>query len=333
MGPPAGPRPGAAITCRDGQERWHLLAARLLARWRAARGTRSPHEDRSRAQRGAPPRKDKNHKDAELHRSHHPTRLIDALCVLFMVGLVAGCGGSAPAADPQSIAAAIERIEATPPSAITPEQVAEAFALGSRATDLQRDLLERDLIDSVVEWDLKVYEVAFADGFYKVTSQAIPIEAGDALQLLRVAAFVQAQDAADEGLLRSVRTDDVIRIRGIVREIQLRTVLVVWPGVVVGVRRTAGYWQNAQKRERENIGDTRLKPATNHRDHRGCAVCSVCDDLGGDVASRAPDRIRGSTPVIGRKGTGGRGSARRSRSPIRVTRSERTSDNRCAPRT
>jgi hypothetical protein len=38
---------------------------------------------------------------------------------------------------------------------------------------------------------------------------------------------------ADEALLRAVKTEDLIRIRGIVQEIRLRTFVVVVPAVVV----------------------------------------------------------------------------------------------------
>ena len=52
------------------------------------------------------------------------------------------------------------------------------------------------------------------------------------MPLLRVVAFLLPQSETDDALLRTVKTDDVIRIRGIVQEIQLRTIVVVVPGVV-----------------------------------------------------------------------------------------------------
>jgi hypothetical protein len=142
-----------------------------------------------------------------------------------------------PVSDPSagmSVADAVALIEKTPRSELTPQAVAEVFALNTKSTDVQREMLEKDLVGHSVEWDLRVYEVASEDGRYKVTSQEIPIKDGDAVPLLRVVAFVLPQDEKDNVLLRSVKTDDVIRIRGIVQEIQLRTIVAVVPGVVVG---------------------------------------------------------------------------------------------------
>jgi hypothetical protein len=116
---------------------------------------------------------------------------------------------------------------------VTPEQVAEAFALGSDSTDLQRELIEKDLVGSVVEWDIRVYEVSYADGRYKVTSQPIPIASADAIQLIRVVALIQAQSNGDDDLLRAVKTDDVLRIRGLVQDVVLRTVVTIGPAVLV----------------------------------------------------------------------------------------------------
>jgi len=50
--------------------------------------------------------------------------------------------------------------------------------------------------------------------------------------------FVVPQGEADQALLMKVKTDDVIRVRGIVQEIRARAVVVV-PGVVVGVPDTS----------------------------------------------------------------------------------------------
>jgi hypothetical protein len=153
---------------------------------------------------------------------------------LALFGLLAGC---APIADPSvglPVDEAIAALDAAPRSELTAEAVAEAFALGSRATDVQRDLLQAELVGHVVEWNLPVFDVALADGRYRVTSQALPITDADAAPLLRVVAFVLPRNAADDTLLRAVKTGDVVRIRGQVQEIRLRAVVVMVPGVVTG---------------------------------------------------------------------------------------------------
>jgi hypothetical protein len=162
--------------------------------------------------------------------------------VLLLSVLLAGCGEVGPpeaiptdgAPAQLSIEEAIAAIQAATPNPVRPEQVAETFAFGTNATDVQREMMEKDLVGSVVEWDLVVYEVEFADGKYQVTSQPIPVQSADAFQLVSVVAWVQAQSPADDAFLRSVKTGDPIRIRGLVQGIFLRTMVRVGPGVVVG---------------------------------------------------------------------------------------------------
>lgn len=153
--------------------------------------------------------------------------------------LLTGC---TPVNDPSaglSVPETVALIDSTPRSDILLPNLAEAFALGTRATDVQRDQLEKNLVGRTVEWDLPVYDVGFADGRFDVTSQMIPTSnRAEAVPLLRVMVFVVPQGEADQALLMKVKTDDVIRVRGIVQEIRARAVVVV-PGVVVGVPDTS----------------------------------------------------------------------------------------------
>ena len=109
----------------------------------------------------------------------------------------------------------------------------ESFALGSRATDVQREAITQSLVGHSVEWSIPVYEVQYAGGRYTVSSQAIPVQDPEAVALTRVMAFVSPRSEADEARLRAVKTGDVLRIQGIVQEIRLRTFVVVIPAVMV----------------------------------------------------------------------------------------------------
>ena len=160
-------------------------------------------------------------------------RAVTVLGALSLFALLVGCE---PVNDPSagmSVADAVALIEKAPRSELTPQAAAEAFALNTKSTDVQRQMLEKELVGHSVEWELQVYEVALEDGRYKVTSQAIPITDTDATPLLRVVAFVLPQSDDDDVLLRAIKTDDTIRIRGIVQEIQLRTIVAIVPGVLV----------------------------------------------------------------------------------------------------
>lgn len=151
------------------------------------------------------------------------------LLLFFLVGCAPVPDPSAGLSSEESIAL-IDQVE---PSDVALETVAETFALGTRATDVQRQNLQTELIGHRVEWDIPVYEVSFTEGRYEVTSQPIPIQDPEAAALIRVMALVIPTSKSDEELLQAVRTDDVIRVRGIVQEIRLRTIVAVVPAIAV----------------------------------------------------------------------------------------------------
>jgi len=165
--------------------------------------------------------------------------VIGALCLLV---LLVGCGeiessgesavDGAPA--PMSIEESIAAIKAATPNPITPQAVAETFVLGGTATDVQREIMEKALVGSVVEWDLVVYDVKFEQDRYELTSEPIQVTSTAPVQLVAVVAWIQSQGPEDDALLQRVKTGDPIRIRGLVQGIFLRTMVKVGPGVVVG---------------------------------------------------------------------------------------------------
>ena len=155
------------------------------------------------------------------------------LGMAFVIALV-GCEG-----DPQDVSgsatlevqlADLVRADVVP---VSPEQVSEAFALGSDSTDLQREILRKELIGKVIEWDIQVYEIEMGNGNYKITSQPLPIKSKNAVQLLRAVIFVSPMNDADIELLKIFRTNNMIKVRGRIRNIVLRTVVVVEPAFLI----------------------------------------------------------------------------------------------------
>lgn len=152
---------------------------------------------------------------------------------LVLAAILSAC---APVPDPSaglSVEESIALIEQVQPSDVALEAIAETFALGGRATDVQRENLTADLIGHRVEWDIPVYEVSYSEGRYEVLSQPIAVQDPEAAALIRVMAIVIPTSPADEELLQAVKTDDVIRVRGIVQVIRLRTIVAVVPAIVV----------------------------------------------------------------------------------------------------
>ena len=153
-----------------------------------------------------------------------------------MVGLavllVAGC---APVNDPSAgmtPAQIVELIDQTPKADIAPEVVAEAFALNTRSTDVQRQMLEQSLVGHTIDWSIQIYDVNLDGARFLVQSSEFTVADGEAVPLLSVMAYITPQSDADDALLRAVKTGDTLRIRGVVQEIRLRTFVVVVPGVV-----------------------------------------------------------------------------------------------------
>lgn len=118
-------------------------------------------------------------------------------------------------------------------SMITLKQVAETFALNGKHTDLQRELLKKELTGKVVEWRIKVYDIALTDGTYKITSQPYPIESADAINLIRTVSFIRPQNSKGAAFIERTVTDDEITVRGLVQEIVLRSVVVLSPAIIV----------------------------------------------------------------------------------------------------
>jgi len=76
---------------------------------------------------------------------------LQLLCVVLPVMLF-GCGDGADAKQSsQVIEEQLADIRSAKLSRVTPEEVSEVLALGSDSTDLQRDILNKELVGSVVE--------------------------------------------------------------------------------------------------------------------------------------------------------------------------------------
>ena len=153
-----------------------------------------------------------------------------------MACTLTACGGNDAQQEQtqaQEPAFTLADLEAAKPVAVTPEQVAETFALGSKSTDLQRELLEKEVSGQVVEWDLQLYEVSLEGDVYTVSTEPVPVADSDTVNLIRIIANVRARTPEEHAFLRAVKTGDPIRLRGRLTAIALRTAVVLDPAVVV----------------------------------------------------------------------------------------------------
>ena len=160
----------------------------------------------------------------------HPPPSVLTLAALALA-LLGGCGDEGRrTVEPQDLDALLER----PAVPLTPQEAGRTFALGGRHTDVQREIMVKQLVGQVVQWEIRVYDITHRNGVYQVLSQPLAEGAsGDGLNVLRVQAMVSPMHEGDHTTLRSAQTDDLITVRGQVRSIELRTLVLVEPAVLV----------------------------------------------------------------------------------------------------
>lgn len=129
---------------------------------------------------------------------------------------------------------AVKEIANIQPVPIELSQVSDVFSLGGNATDLQRELIHKQLVGSVVRWTVKIYEISSADGGnYRVVSEPPLTETTNGLSLVHVQAIVTPRTDADIQAMQSAKTGDSIVIKGRVQDIVLRGAVVIQPAILV----------------------------------------------------------------------------------------------------
>lgn len=123
----------------------------------------------------------------------------------------------------------VNQILATTPIPVSWEDVATTFSIGGLHTDLQRQMKTEKLIGQVVQWRLRVYGISLEGDRYRVISEPVEIHATDAINLLRVIALIQANDAQSVDTLEKAQTGTLLIVRGLVKEITLRSAVVLAP--------------------------------------------------------------------------------------------------------
>ena len=155
--------------------------------------------------------------------------VVRVLCL----ALLAGCGNpSDPQASAREVADQVRAVAEAEPLPLDLREVAEAFALNSRATSVQRERLEQQLREAVVRWRIVVHEVMLEEGVYKIVSEPAPIRDADATALLRVVAIVHPRSDHDRQRIEALRTGDTVEVQGRARGVLLRTVLTLQPATL-----------------------------------------------------------------------------------------------------
>jgi hypothetical protein len=146
-------------------------------------------------------------------------KLLIGVGVLVVAGAIFGLSPEEEAAKLKDELAAIA--SAQPANIASSGQIAETFSLGSSSTDLQREDLEKQITGQIVQWNLPVYEVKRLDektSKYKIQTSSKGNSA--------VGAFVTiyARDDAEKQRIESLKTGDIVKIKGKITGTTMRNV-------------------------------------------------------------------------------------------------------------
>jgi hypothetical protein len=148
---------------------------------------------------------------------------------LILEAWLSACSPTPEPSQAAAPAATLAQVMAATAVPVTLVQVANTFAIAGRATDLQRTDLDRELTGAVVDWTLSVDDISKDGDSYTLTSLPLPVSDPKAMPLLRVLAVLHPQSPKEISVIHALRTDDRIRVRGVVQGIYLRSVLKLDP--------------------------------------------------------------------------------------------------------
>ncbi len=104
-------------------------------------------------------------------------------------------------------------------SSINPAELSELFALGSKGTDIQRDMKEKEITGKIVEWKgLEVYEVSKSGSCFRVQTST---KSGSF-----PGTFIKAcpPDGGDEAMIVGLKTGDRINVKGKIDGVSMRNI-------------------------------------------------------------------------------------------------------------
>jgi len=112
----------------------------------------------------------------------------------------------------------IENLKNAGVSDLSPDgELALIFNMGSKYTDLQRDIKEKEIKGKVVIWKLKVYEVDKDGKNYKIRTRL-----DDNINIVGTSITIYPKNEEERKYIENLKTGDSIRIKGKVKGVILR---------------------------------------------------------------------------------------------------------------
>lgn len=101
-------------------------------------------------------------------------------------------------------------------------ELAEIFSYGGNSTDLQREIKLKEIKGKVVEWTLPVYDIQSAGPGYKIQTDSHYKNDFFGEKLVGTFINITARNENEKRLIESLKTGDLIHIKGIIDDSSLR---------------------------------------------------------------------------------------------------------------
>jgi hypothetical protein len=139
------------------------------------------------------------------------------LCVL------SACGDREQLQPAPTDQANIRELLLAKPTMVALQEVVDTYVVGSRHTDLQRELLDEKLQNATVLWQLTVFDVVKDGERYKLTSELMSGTSASSIGKFAVVAFININTTEDKRVIPPISTD-----------LRSRTFMQPWPDAALG---------------------------------------------------------------------------------------------------
>lgn len=143
-----------------------------------------------------------------------------------------GCGEQNSVASAYSAEADVALLRQSIPAEISLKDVVDTYVVGSRNTDLQRERITEMLIGSTVVWTFTIFDVSREGERYRVSSELMSSSSPGGIGKFAVVAYVFSRGKSDQHAIEKLMTGDVVKVKGLVQSVNLRTALVLSPAVL-----------------------------------------------------------------------------------------------------
>lgn len=171
-------------------------------------------------------------------------------------------------------------------------ELADAFNLMSKHTDIQREILEKSIKGKIVEWKLPVYEVSKKKDYYRIqTQESVGNPFDQATYKKYVGTFIEIKPRNDEekNFIESIKTDEYIQIKGKISGTFMRS-LKIEPAILYDPSKP----RPAKEPEKQNVPTASTSPSAKNIDWKIISndadinllakeVCSKTGDLSGNI--------------------------------------------------